>query len=158
MYVIGNGVYRNAETVIQLNKMNAFFDIAKKYFKYIIIDNEDSSSQTTINAMSNSHKIYLITEPSLHMASKVKSYLDETLSKRSVRIVLNKYNAKKDEEFLNQIETKIGRQIFAKIPKNFVATSASMTKGVSLKELSSELDIVKTYTKLANYMINRDKQ
>lgn len=158
LFIIGNGVFRNSETVIQLDKIDNFFKIAKKHFKYILVDNEDADSRITVYAMSNSHKIYLITEPSINMASQVKSYLDRTLAKRSVRIVLNKFSAGKEDELLNQMEEKIGRQIFAKIPKNFVATSASMTKGVTLRELSPELDVVKTYIKLANYMINRDKQ
>ena len=156
--IIGNGVFRNAETVVQIDKLDSFFNIAKKYFKYILIDNEDTSSLTTTYAMRNSNKIYLIAEPSVIMASKIKRFLDINLSKRAVRIVLNKFSAGKEDQILNQMEEKIERQIFAKIPKNFVATSASMSKGISLKELSPELDVVKTYTKLANYMINRDKQ
>ena len=158
LFIIGNGVFRNSETVIHSDRIDNFFNVAKKYFKYILIDNEDPSSQNTIYSMRNSHKIYLIAEPSVPMASQIKRYLDINLSKRSVRIVLNKFSAGKEDELLNQMEEKIGRQIFAKIPKNFVATSASMSKGISLRELTPELDVVKTYTKLANYMINRDKQ
>ena len=157
VYVMGNGIFRNSEITVNINKIDTFFKIAKKYFKYILIDNAEADSANTLEILKNSDKIYLVTEPSLFMAEKVKAYLVKNFPKRSVRIVLNKYNSKKEEDLLNQVEKKIGRQIFAKIPKNVVATSAAITRGMTLKELSSELDVVKTYVKLANYMVNRDK-
>ena len=157
LYVMGNGVFRNSETKIQPDRIEAFFQVAQKHFKYILIDLADAEAQITLKTLECSQKIYMVTEPSLLMAEKVKTYLNKNLPKRSVRIVLNKYNAKKEEDILNQVEQKIGRQIFAKIPKNVVATSAALTRGITLKELSADLDIVKTYTKLANYMVNRDK-
>lgn len=157
LFIMGNGIFRNAETSIKTEKISAFLKITKKYFKYILIDTGESTSPYTFEAMNNSNKLYLITEPSLVMAEKVKTYINLQLSKRSVRIVLNKYNSKKEEDLLNKIEQALGRQIFAKIPKNVVATSASLSRGKTLKELSPELDVVKTYVKLANYMVNRDR-
>ena len=91
------------------------------------------------------------------MADKVSTYVCMYFPTRSVRLLINKYNAKKEEAVLPKIEQKIGRQIFGKIPVNVVATSASYSKGISLGELSPDLDVVKTYKKLASYMVNRDK-
>lgn len=157
LYIAGNGVFRKSDMLVQTEKIADFFNIAKKYFGFIFVDNaaiEDSSVREVINS---SDIIYFITEPSMLMADKVSVCLKNNLLNRSVRIILNKYNPKKDEKLANEIEKKIGLQIFFKLPKNVVATSSSLSGGVTLREMSPDLDLVKEYMKLANYMMNRDR-
>lgn len=156
LYIMGNGTFRNSESKVNDKKVAAFFDIIRKYFKYIIVDIDADLRIPAIETINKSDIVYLIISPSVTAAETAKTYIDRSLSFKPLRIVLNKYNAKKDEQIAAQIEQKLAKQIFIKIQKNIVATSAAIEKGVSIKEISSHLDIVQTYENLAKYMISKD--
>lgn len=156
LYIMGNGTYRNSETKVDDMKVASFYDEVKKYFKYVIVDNNADLIVPNIEAINKSTVSYLIISPSVSASDTAKIYIEKTLNGKPFRIVLNKYNAKKEEALLNQIEKNLNKQIFMKLPKNIVATSAALAKGVSIKEISPQLDIVQSYIQLAKYMISKD--
>lgn len=153
---MGNGTYRNSESKVDDMKVASFYDRVKKYFKYIIVDNNADLRVPSIETINKSYISYLILSPSVTASETAKLYMEKSLKDKPIRIILNKYNAKKDEALLQQIEQNLNNQIFMKIPKNIVATSASLSKGLSLKEVSPQLDVVQVYMQLAKYMVNKD--
>ncbi len=157
VFVIGNGMFRNEEVQIDVKKIPAFLDIVKKHFKYIIIDTDSARDDINKIIAPKTDLNYVVITPSLTIAEKVKYFVEYCLQGKPCRIVLNKYNSKKEEAILSQIEQKLGRQIFIKIPKNIMATSAAINKGASIKEISPTLDIAKAYMQLAKYMQTKDK-
>lgn len=156
LYIMGNGTLRNSESKVNDMKIASFYNEVKKHFKYIIVDNNAELRIPSIETISQSVVSYLVITPSVTDTELAKVYIDNSLSNKPVRVILNKYNAKKDEPLLDKIEQILNKQIFVKIPKNIVATSAAFSKGVSIKEVSPKLDIVQTYIELAKYMVSKD--
>ena len=156
LYIMGNGMFRNEEKTIDLKKVSGFFDIAKKHFKYIFVDSDSNQQDLSGEVAAKTNINFVVMSPSLTVAEKLKPMMDKLLSNKPCRVVLNKYNSKKEEGLLAQIEQTLGKQLFLKIPKNIMATSAALNKGSSIKEVSPDLDIVKTYVQLAKYIQNKD--
>ena len=156
LYIMGNGMFRNEEKTINVKKVSEFFDIAKKHFKYIFVDSDAAQRDLSGEIAAKTDINFVVITPSLTAAEKLKPIMDKLLFNKPCRVVLNKYNSKKEEALLTQIEQKLGKQIFLKIPKNIMATSAAINKGSSIKEVSPDLDIVKTYIQLAKYIQNKD--
>lgn len=156
LYIMGNGMFRNEEKTINIKKVSEFFDIAKKHFKYIFVDNDSAQQELSGEVAAKTNINFVVISPSLTVAEKLKPIMDKTLFNKPCRVVLNKYNSKKEEALLAQIEQTLGKQLFLKIPKNIMASSAAINKGSSLKEVSPDLDIVKIYMQLAKYIQNKD--
>lgn len=157
-YILGTGMHSSFGNKINIEKISNFFNILKKYFKYIIIDNDSSLGKLDEVIRNNSDYTYVITEPSIAMAEKLElSTYSLNLKSDRVRIILNKYNSKKDEAVIPELELHFGKSIFCKLPKNYVACNSSITRGVTIEEINPELDIVKAYEQLAKNMIERDK-
>lgn len=156
LYIMGNGTYRNSESKVDDMKVASFYEEVKKHFKYIIVDNNVDLRVPSIETINKSNVSYLVISPSITASETAKLYIEKSLAEKQVRIILNKYNVKKDESILNQIEKNLNKQIFLKIPKNIVATSAALSKGVSIKEISPQLDVVQSYIQLAKYMVSKD--
>ncbi len=157
VFLMGNGMFRNEELVINHKKVAGFLDIAKKYFKYIIIDTDSACDDINKEIAPKTNLNYIVITPSLAAAEKAKFYMEFNLQGKPCRVILNKYNSKKEEALLPQIEQNLGRQIFLKIPKNIMATSTAINKGASIKEVSPTLDISKVFIQLAKYMYSKDK-
>ena len=128
-----------------------------KYYKYIIVDNVQSLGMYNDVIINISDFVYLIIEPSLAVAENNNGVaMNPKLRNKSLRIILNKYKEQKDAAIIGKLEEYIGRPIFTKIPKNYIAANKSFEKGVTIDEINPELDVTKAYEKLAKYMIDSD--
>lgn len=157
VFIMGNGMFRNEEVKIDVKKLPAFLDIVKKHFKYIVIDTDNAREDINKEIAPKTDLNYVVITPSLTVAEKAKFHMEFNLQGKPCRVILNKYNSKKEEALLPKIEQNLGRQIFLKIPKNIMATSSAINKGASIKEVSPTLDISKAYMQLAKYMQTKDK-
>ncbi len=159
LYILGTGIASNSENDIDAESVNRFFSIVKKYFRYIIIDNDSSLHELDKVIKMQSDYVYIIMDSSKSMADKVRvQHLDLRLESKYTRVILNKYNAKKDEKILEELEHIIGRPIFMKITKNFIAASSALDKSSALSDVSPDIETVKEYKNLAKIMIEQDGQ
>lgn len=156
LYVMANGNYRSSETTVDVLKIPNFLEIVKKHYKFIIMDVDFASVEQTDELVRKSDLSYFVIVASLTSTEEVKKYLNKNLFCKMARIILNKHNFKKDEPLINKIEQKLQRQIFYKIPKNILVTSAASENRSSFKEVAPKLDIVRAYEEIAQYMINKD--
>ncbi|MBE7705487.1 MAG: hypothetical protein E7Z90_06750 [Cyanobacteria bacterium SIG29] len=156
LYVMANGNYRNSESNVDEGKIANFLEVVKKHYKFIIIDVDSASVEQTSELIDGSDLSYFVIIASLTSIGEVKKYLDKNFYCKMVRVILNKLNFKKDEPLINQIEQKLQRQIFYKIPKNILVTSAASENRSSFKEVAPKLDIVRAYDEIAQHMINKD--
>ncbi len=157
LYILGTGIVSNSENDIDAKSLENFISIIKKYFRYIIIDNDASMHDLDKIIKLKSDYIYIVMDASKSMAEKVHlQHLDLRLESKYTRVILNKYNAKKDEKILEEIEHILGRPIFMKITKNFLAASSALDKGLALSDVNPELETVKDYKTLAKIMIEQD--
>ena len=158
LYILGTGMFSNINQQLNLSQISTFFSILKKYYKYIIVDNDNSLGNDDEYIINNSDHVYFIMEPSLTMADNTDNLaLQLRLKYKSVRVILNKYKEQKDYAILDKFEKLMGRNVFMKIPKNYIASNKSFEKGVTIDEINPELDITKAYEQLAKYMIDSDK-
>ena len=158
LYILGTGMCSNINQSLNDNHLSNFFSILKNYYKYIIIDNDSSLGKSDEIIINNADFVYLIIEPSLLMAEDAdSSIMKYRLKNKAVRIILNKYKEQKDEALLDKIEGLVGRPIFTKIPKNYIAANSSFDKGVTIDEVNPDVDITRTYEQLAKYMIDSDE-
>lgn len=155
LYIIANGFVRsNSEKVNILNLDNAL-SILKKHFKYIIIDKDSSYCDLDKEVVRLSDTIFFVIPQSITSFDKVRLTLDHNYACKNVRIILNKFeqkNMKKVEQICKELE----KEIFWKIPKNFMATGNATNNFKTLKEVAPNLDISKSFVELAKYIIDRD--
>ena len=157
LYILGTGMCSYNQKINEV-KVSEFFNVLKKHFKYILIDNDSTMGRDDEIIMNNADYVYMIIEPSVAMAEFADNRaLNMKLRNKIVRVILNKYKEQKDDPVLPKLENLMGREIFAKIPKNYIAANKAFDKGLTVDEINPELDIVKEYVKLAKYIIERDK-
>ena len=154
LYIISNGLYKSSGTRLAFDNVQNFFNQAKKYFKYIVVDVNLSLDVTNETIFNNSDIIFYIISSSLTANQRSSRFISTNLAHKRIRILLNKYRAK-DELKLNDIETILKREIFYRIPMNLMVTSAASNRGKTIREINPDLDIVKSYNKIARYIVNR---
>lgn len=154
LYIITNGLYKSEEKSINKDNIINFLNIAKRYFKYIVVDVNQTMDILHEPLFNNTDIVFYIVTPSLTASVKNNQYIKSFFEKRAIKIVLNKYRAK-DENKINDIETTLQRELFIKIPMNLMVTMGANSRGKTIREINPNLDIVKSYNKVAQYIINR---
>lgn len=154
MYIISNGLYKSSEAKLKEENIVKFFSLAKKYFKYIIVDGNVHMNDENPVIYNNTDMFFYIISSSLTANEKSKNYINFNIAEKKLKIILNKYRTK-DESKLNDIESTLEREIFYKIPMNLMVTSGSSNRGKTIREINPDLDIVRSYNKIARYIINR---
>lgn len=152
--IIANGVKRNSETEINVDKLDNFFNVLRKNYKYIFIDN--ISSEKTVNdiIVKNADNIFCIAQPSSPNLDKVCQMINKLYKGKEVSVILNMYTPRYDNK-MEDIQMIIGRNIKWKIPKNIFAATVAGNNGVTLSETNKEMDIVKSYMELAKVITDK---
>lgn len=155
LYIMGNGVFRYNYKYNE-DIFKAFLEIVKQDFKYILIDASPEMADLNKFLLKKSDDIFFIVEPAISMFSELFPKFGDVVYDKRAKIILNKYSAAKHEKLLPSLTTRIQKNIYMKIPKNYIATNASIVSYKPLKEITPELDIVAVYNQLANAVIKRD--
>ena len=155
LYIMANGNIRNEETKTDATKISPSLDILKNHFKYIVVDTDSSLLDVNIALYKKSYGVFFLITSSLTNAVTNSDYITKYLSNFPVKLVLNKFNPKKDELLVNKLEKTLGKQIFLKVPKNIVAISTAQSKFSTIKEVGEQLDVSKVYVQLANDIVGR---
>lgn len=154
LYIMANGFSRNEETRVDVRNVYNSLQILKENFKYIVIDINQYHDKLYEEVMSHSDVVWLIAQPTVLTFEKIKTAMATTSVRKNVRIVLNKYE-KKHESNVETFQAIVGRQIYCRIPKNFMAVGTAQTKTKTLKEVSPEMDIVRAYSSLAKHIASK---
>ena len=154
LYVIANGFSRNDETNVDIRNIYNSFQILKQYFKYIFIDMDKEDDKLCSEIMANSDVVWMLTNPTLSSFEKIKSMIETSSLRKNVRVVLNKYE-KKYEASLEEFQAALGKQIYCKIPKNFIAVGTAQTRMKTLKEVAPDMNIAKAYMSLAKHIATK---
>ncbi len=155
LHIIANGFARSNSEKVNIDNLDNAFNILKKHFKYIFIDKDSSVYDVDKEVVRLSDIIFFIIPQSVTSFDKVRLALDHSYACKNVKIILNKFepkNMKKVDQICNELE----KEIYWKIPKNFMATGSATNNFKTLKEIGANLDISKSYIELANYIIDRE--
>lgn len=154
LYVMGNGVFRYNYTYNE-DTFNSFIDILKREFKYIVADTNSDMASMNDALLKKSDDIFLITEPSVSMYSELFAKVGPILYDKRLKLILNKYAKNKHEGILPALSASVQKNIYVKIPKNYIATNASIVSFKTLKEITPDLDIVTVYKMIASGIMKR---
>ncbi len=155
LYVIGTGMKRNEVYEIDNNNVEKFLNKAREHFKYIIIDLNGDLPKTNEIIKKNADTVFCIMEPDLSLFMNSKNYIHQSFGNKDVKIILNKYNQKKDEKMITHYEQAVEQKIFFKIPKNYLATNSAISCYKTIKEISPQLDITQAYISIAENIVNK---
>ena len=154
LYVMANGFSRNEDIKVDVRNIYNSFHILKEYFKYIFIDMDREDEKLCDEVLANSDVVWMLTNPTLSSFEKINSMMETSALRKNVRVVLNKYE-KKHEASLESFQAALGKQIYCKIPKNFIAIGSAQTRMKTLKEVAPDMNIVKTYMSLAKHIATK---
>ena len=154
LYIMANGVFCNNIDHTHDN-FDAFFSKIRKHFRYIFLD-VSPGMELNKSIIKNSDSIYAIMIPSLEMFSRACPIIQNHYKGKRTRYILNKFNENREQELIPKLENIINKQIFLRIPQNYMATNAATSNGRTLKEISPKLDVVEKYIKLANFIVSRE--
>lgn len=155
LYIMANGFGRFGSEKVHIANLDNALNILKKHFKYIIIDKDSAYYDLDKEIVRLSDIIFFVIPQSITSFDKVKLALDHNYASKTVKIILNKFeqkNMKKVEQLCKELE----KEIFWKIPKNFMATGSATNNFKTLNEVAPNLDISKSFVELAKYIIDRD--
>ena len=154
LYIISNGLYIGIDDSIDVDNLLRFFRHAKKYYKYVVVDVNQSIEELCKLIYDLSDIMFYLMSPNITTCEKNRKYVTKFLTNYKYKLILNKYKTK-DESKLNDIEAMLGYEIFEKIPMNLTVSMGSANRGKTIREVSPDSDIVKVYNKLAGYIIHR---
>lgn len=155
LYIIANGFVRSNSEQVNISNLDNALNILKKHFKYILIDKDSSIYDLDKEIIRLSDTIFFLIPQSITSCDGVKMMLDYTYASKTVRIILNKFDSKNKKK-IDFISNSIEKEIFWKIPKNFMATGSATNNYKTLNEIAPELDISKSYVELAKYIIDSE--
>lgn len=154
LYVMANGFSRNEDSKVDVRNIYNSFQVLKEHFKYIFIDMDSEDEKLCDEVISNSDVVWMLTNPTLSSFEKIRTMMETSSLRKNVRVVLNKYE-KKYEASLEKFQAALGKQIYCKIPKNFIAIGSAQTRMKTLKEVAPDLNIVKAYMSLAKHIATK---
>ena len=154
MYIMANGFSRNED--FKINERNVYnaLQVLKEHFKYIFIDIDPEEDKLYDEVMANTDVVWMLAQPSVQMFEKIKNQIEASIVRKTVRVVLNKYE-KKHEQNLEKFQAILGKPIYCKIPKNFIAVGSAQTNSKTLKEVAPDLNIVRAYMSLAKHIASK---
>ncbi len=155
MYVIANGFHSNIKEKVDVFKLDKALNILRSHYDYIFIDKDEGETDVNEHVCRLADIVFYVIAPTVRVADKVRGKIDVLYKNKKVRVICNKYDPKDDEK-IDNIKTILGREIFLKIPKNFMILNNALNNRKTLKEINPGLDIVKVFNNLARYIIDKD--
>ncbi len=131
----------------------------KTFFSYIIIDLPSNVDKKTASLILNSDMTLLVLIYSLASIKNTKQCLEffENISynKNKTNLILNRF--KEDNSLtIKEIEKELGKEIFNKIPNNYITLNDAIERCMTLNETNPNSNIYKAYKKLASDIMNVD--
>ena len=133
--------------------MKKIINLLKNIFDYIIVDTTNIINETTVSIFSTCDLILLLgltNTTSIKNWQKCYELFDKIgYNNDKIKLIINRY-------IQNQDESNINREIFAKIPNNYLTLSDAINQGKCVSELNPQSNIAKAYQKLTNDILSID--
>ena len=133
-------------------QIEKLISVLKETFSYIIIDTDTNFDSKTITALDNSDLIFLVTIVNLPALRNCQRCLDlfEKLGydNEKVQILINRY-MENDEIKIEDVEKLLNKQVYWKIPNNYLTMMAAINKGVTAAEINASSNVAVSYRELA---------
>ncbi len=138
---------------------NKIINSLKHIFSYIVIDTASVIDETSVSIINNSDLILLIgmlNLASIRNMQKCRELFDNMGYKNDkIKLIINRY-IENSEISTKDIEKTVGKEIFQKIPNNYLTLIDAINIGKTVKEINPQSNIAKAYDNLAKEIINTD--
>jgi len=127
----------------------------KNIFDYIIIDTSSIINEINISILNCSDLILLLSSMNLISIKNTKKCYElfDKIGYNSdkIKLIINRF-IESEEFYLNDLN----KDIFAKIPNNYLTLSDAINLGQNVKEVNPQSNIAKAYSKIAQEILNID--
>lgn len=134
-------------------KITKVISLLKNIFNYIIIDTTSTINELNVAIFSTSDIIlFLSTTSQTSIKNTLKCYelFDKIgYNNDKIKLILNRF-------IDNQETLETNREVFAKIPNNYLTLIDAINQGKCVSELNPQSNIAKAYTRIANEILNID--
>lgn len=159
LYVLSAG--NKAELGLRYTTKNVLKLITyiKNVFRWVIIDISGETDELNLSVLNNSDLILLIglmNMVSIRNSQKTLELFEKAgFSKDKVKLILNRY-IQNSQITVNDIEKVTGKEVFEKIPNNYLTLIDAINIGKPVGEINPQSNIAKAYKNLAKEIINTD--
>lgn len=152
LYVLADPPYFKQADDISSKQVARLFDILKDSFSYIVVDTDANFDGKTITALDNSDLLFLVTcinLPALRNCQRCLDLFDKLgYSSDKVQVLVNRY-MENDEIKADDAEKVLNKEIYWKIPNNYLSMMAAINKGVPVSEINPASNVAQSYKELA---------
>lgn len=152
LYILAEPPYAEQANDISKEQIIALLNKMKETFSYIIIDTGANFDDKTIGALDNSDIILLCAIVNLPAIRNCQRCLDlfERLGykKEKIKIILNRY-MENDEIKTEDVERVLCKNVWWKIPNNYITMISSINKGLPICEINTNSNIAQNFKEFA---------
>lgn len=141
------------------NLVGKIISSLKNVFSKIIIDTSSSINETSVSILNNSDLVLVVGMMNL---SSVKScqkcfelFDNMGYNNDKIKLIINRYIQNTDLT-LQDIEKTIGKEVFGKIPNNYLTLIDAINSGQTVFEANPQSNIAKAYKNIAQLVMNID--
>jgi len=159
LYALASG--KNVEIMqkLSISDIVKIINYLKTIFSYVIIDTASIIGETTVSIMNESDIILLLGLANLSsIRSCQKCYeLFEKIgyNNEKTKLIVNRY-IENSEIKIKDIEDTLNKEVFYKIPNNYLALIDAINIGQTVRETNPQSNIAKAYKGLAREILNLD--
>ncbi len=157
LYVIADSPYREYANNIPQEGIIKLFNALRKKFKYIVVDCSSAITGKTKNVLDLSDLIMLISEanlPTLRNCKRCLDFLERIGDSHKTELLLNRYSYD-DCCQIQDIESVLKKDIFAKIPNDWQIVTESINRGITIGECYLDSDINDAFVELSDLVMKR---
>ena len=156
LYILADTYQVEYSRDISSDDLIKLLDVLKQNFSYIVLDLPVNFEQSTKSMLKLSDLLFIISNnnlPTLYSTQRCLRYLKNMeLKPDSVKLILNRYIEDSDISEAD-VEKMLNKNVFWKIPNNYLTQIQAVNKGKGVSELNAESNIAKNYKNLALYII-----
>ena len=157
LYVFSMQDEINLKTKINIQTINKILNALKNLFSYIIIDLTSVIDERTVSILNTMDLILLIgleNLASIRNLQKCRELFDNMgYNKDKVKLIINRH-IENSEITIKDIEKTTSKEVFFKIPNNYLTLIDAINRGQALGEVNSQSNIAKAFKNLANEIYN----
>jgi pilus assembly protein CpaE len=133
--------------------IDEILDVLAQSFDFVVIDTPKEFEEMLALVLDKANMILFVTEmdvPSLRSAHRAFELFERMgIYSNKIRLVLNRY-VKSKLMTLESVEKALGVKVFWTLPNNYPVAIAAVNQGLSIQECDSKSDIAKSYSGLAD--------
>lgn len=152
LYILAEPPYAEQANDISKEQIINLLNKMKETFSYIIIDTGANFDDKTIGALDNSDIILLcaiVNLPAIRNCQRCLDLFDRLgYKKEKIKIVLNRY-MENDEIKTEDVEQVLNKNVWWKIPNNYMAMISSINKGLPICDINTESNIAQNFKEFA---------